>query len=96
MWRNPLHPGILDAKLLLEQRDLAVPAVDPGLETNVTILALDRPRQEHREAVVAQGQDVKDGGADAALPAAGQGQFRGHRDPRQNPLVERVTEIINY
>ena len=53
-WRNPLHPGVLDSELFLEKGDLAVPAVDPGLETNVTVLALGRLGKECGEDVVAQ------------------------------------------
>ncbi len=77
MGRHALHPGVLDSEFLLEQSDLVVSAVDLGLEPNLAILAEGRPRKEHREAVVAEGQDVENGGADAMLPAAGQGQFGG-------------------
>ncbi len=86
--QDPLHPGVLDAEFLLEQCDLAVPAVDLRPQPNLTILALGRFGQQGRERVVAQSQDVEDGGADAALPAAGQGQFRSHRDLRENLLWE--------
>ncbi len=37
-----------------------------------------------------RGQDVQDGRPDAALPAAGQGQFRGQRT-----LVESLTESVS-
>ena len=33
---------------------------------------------------------------DAAVPAAGQGQFPGHRVLPDEPLVEEATEIVNY
>ena len=55
-----------------------------------------RPRQKYGEAVVAEGQDVQDGGPDEALPAAGKGQILGHQGLRQDSLVERVTKIVDY
>ena len=42
---DPLHPGVLDAEFLLEQGDLVIPAVDLGLQANLTILTVGRPRQ---------------------------------------------------
>ncbi len=86
MGRNPLHPGVLDAEFFLEKSDLVVPAVDPSLETNLTILALGRLGQQGREGVVAQSQDVQDRRPHAALPAAGKGQFGVHRGLRENRL----------
>jgi hypothetical protein len=83
MRRDPFHPGILDAEFLLEQGDLVVPAVDLSPQPDLTILTVSRPGQECREAVVAQSQDVQDGGANAALPAAWQGQFGGHGGRRE-------------
>ncbi len=85
---DPFHPGILDPQLLLKEGDLAVAAVDPGTQADLTILTVGRPGQEYREGVMAQSQDVEDGGADAMLPAARQGQFRGHRDLREILLWE--------
>ncbi len=49
-----------------------------------------------RPGVVAQRQDVDDRGLDPALPAAGEGEFPGHRGLREDSLVERVTESVTY
>jgi hypothetical protein len=59
--QDPLHSAVLDAKLLLEKSNLAVPAVEPDLETNVTILALGRHCQDFGDGVVAQCHDLEDG-----------------------------------
>ena len=48
------------------------------------------------ERVVAQGRDVEDRRLHPAVPSGGQGQFPVHRVLRDDPLVEGVTEIINY
>jgi hypothetical protein len=86
MRRNPFHAGVLDPQLLLKEGDLAVSAVDLSLQPNLTILAVGRSGQQGREGVVAQGQDLEDGRADASLPASWEGQFRGHRDLRESLL----------
>jgi len=72
---DPFHPGVLDPQFLLEEGDLVVPAVDLSLEPNLTILTVGRSGQEHREAVVAEGQDVEDRGLRPAVPAARQGML---------------------
>ncbi len=87
---DPLHPGVLDPEFLLEKGDLVAQAVNLGLEPNLTILTLCRFGQEDCEGVVAQSQDVEDGGANAVLPASREGQFRGHRDLRRNHLSGRL------
>ena len=56
---------------LLEKGDLVVPAVNLGLEPNLTILTQGRPCQERSEGVVAESQDMQDGQADAPLPGTG-------------------------
>jgi hypothetical protein len=43
-----------------------------------------------------ESQDVEDGRADAALPAAWQREFRSNRNLRKSQLVGTVAEIINY
>ena len=77
MGRNAVHPGILDPQLLLKEGDLVVPAVDLGLQPNLTILTEGSPGEQGREGVVAESQDMEDGRPDAALPAAGRGSVGG-------------------
>ena len=86
MGRDSLHPGVLDSEFLLKQGDLVAQAVNLGLEPSLTIPTQGRSGEQGREGVVAQSQDVQHGGANAALPATGQGQFGGHRSLRENLL----------
>ena len=48
------------------------------------------------ERIVAEGQDLKDGGPRPAVPAARQGDLAEHRGLHEDSLVEKVAEITNY
>jgi hypothetical protein len=88
MRRNTRHPGVLDAEFLLEQSGLVVSAVDLSLKPNLTIPTLGRLGEQSREGVVAESQDVEDGGANSPRPTAGQGQCGVHGGPPQEPLED--------
>ena len=64
-----------------------IPAVDLGLQPDLTILTERRPRQKRGEAVVAEGQDVEDRGLRPPVPAARQRDLVVHQGLRELSLI---------
>ncbi len=95
MRRDALHPSVLDAEFFLKKGDLAIPAVDLSAEPDLTILTVGRPGQEHREGVVAEGQDMEDRGLRPPVPAARQGDLMVHQDLRELSLIREISEILD-
>jgi hypothetical protein len=58
---NPRHPGILDAKLFLEEGQLAAQPVDLGPEAGPSAPVVGSPRHHGDEGIVAEGQDLDNG-----------------------------------
>ena len=56
MRRNPFHPGVFDADLLL-QGEFVVPSVDPNPEPGLAVLVVCDAGEYCREGVVAQGEN---------------------------------------
>ncbi len=73
MGHNPFHPGILDAKLLLEEGQFVVQAVDLGPEPGPMVSVVRGAGDQGGEGVVAEGEYIKDRGLRLAIP----GRFRG-------------------
>jgi len=76
---EPCHPGVLDAELLLEKGQRLLQAVDLGLRPGPVLRIVGGPGHHDREGVVAEGQDLDDGGLHPAVPVTGQGDLAGHR-----------------
>ena len=58
-----------------------------------SILFVRGPRQHGREGVVAEGQDLEDGGLGVAAPAAGKGDSAVHRGLRGHPVTIGISEV---
>jgi hypothetical protein len=95
MGRNAIHPGILDAEFLLEQRDLMLQPIDLSPEPGPAVPVVRGAGDHGGEGVVAEGQDVEDRRLRPPVPAARQGDLAVHQGLREDSLVETITEIIN-
>ena len=71
MGRNPLHPGILDAPFLPEEGQFVVQTVDLGPAPSAAVSIVRGAGDHGCEGVVAEGQDLEDGGLGPALPREG-------------------------
>ncbi len=67
---NPRHPVVLDPQFLPKECQLALQMLDLGPEPASTASVVRGGGEEGGEGVVAQGQDVDDGGPNTTVPAA--------------------------
>ena len=73
---NPLHSGVLDPQLLPERGEFVPQAVDLGTEAGPAAALVRTPHQHSGEGVMAEGQDLEDGGLGPAVQARGSGILR--------------------
>ena len=78
MRMKPRHPGVFDAKLLPQESELLLQPVNLGPHRGLAIPIVDGPGDQAREGVMAERQDLEDGGLHPPVPAAGQGDLAGH------------------
>ena len=93
MGRNPLHPGILDAQFLPEEGQFVVQTVDLGPAPSPAVSIVRGAGDHGCEGVVAEGQDLEDGGLGPALPAAREGDLAMHRGLRELPVTVGISEV---
>jgi hypothetical protein len=84
--RHPLHPGIFDPQLLVEEGEFVVQSVDLGPEAGPATPLVRGSGQHGREGIVAEGQDAEDRGLGRAVPAAGTGILRCIRASEGFPM----------
>jgi hypothetical protein len=70
--RDSFHPRVLDSELFTQERNLAIPLVELGLEPDPHVEMARGPGPREGEREIRHRDGIHDGGADAAGPVSGQ------------------------